>query len=387
MRRKLLAAGLAALLLAIVSGCAQEPASEASQEMEAVSTTVVTTSEAARPSPSSALNVLDAEEVGEAEESAGSTSAAQMVTPAQVGIRPGSAEDYTEGVLRSSGVHLLGSDLYLAYQDRLLRAPLTETGEIEEATALIGVMPTIHTLASDGQSLFMATNDGIFCFSIDELEEAEMSQATVLSSRDTAMYPFYVWEDWLFFLFNNEVYVVPKAGGSEKILLTDVTDFQVTNRGIYATHPDGSLSLLSFADGSDTTLLQEGCGGRITFLEDTAYITTGEETAMLYAYNAPEQQGAQIELTQTLSAYHGIWPEPGGLVCQTADGRVILYDLGAHSETELGEYNMPYYEDGELADGVIYNNAGEKLSWMHLATGETGEVMIPDILTNPQEEA
>lgn len=368
--KKYFALLLTGLLALSVWGCsAQETTAETSGAASAVQQPESTPAEALDP----AVVVSDdaAAETGEAP---------HIVSPAEIGIHPDAAEDYTENVLRSSAAHVRDSDIYLAYKSQLVRAPLDENGEIQEAEVLMNVMPTINSLAGDADNIYLATNDGIFALPADTLRGAELRNGLLLSDLDTSTSPFYIWNDWLFFLYDGAVYVVPKAGGAEEILEEGVADFQVTNRGLFCTNENGALKFLSFEDGSEITLTGSDCSGRITFLLDTAYITTGQAEPRLYAYDAPERQMMEIVLTNTLSATHGVWTEPGALVCQTEDGRVVLYDLGANSETELGEYDMPYYEQGELTDGILYNMSGDELSWMHLDTGETGFVALPDLL-------
>lgn len=329
---------------------------------------------------------LDAVEVEQEESAETGAPAPHAVTPEEAGIRPGTAEDYTENVLRSSAAHVRDGQLYLACQSELVRASLDKQGEPQDGTVLMDVMPTVNSLAGDGEELYLATNDGIFALPVETLEGAELTGGRLVAEYDISTTPFYIWSDWLFFLFDEDVYVVPKAGGQPEILAEGAADFQVTDRGLFCTNQSGALTYLSFEDGETTQILDSDCGGRITFLQDTAYITTGKAEPRLYAFAVPERQSKEIVLTTILSATHGVWTEPGALVCQADDGRVILYDLGANSETALGEYNMPYYEHGELAGGVLYNMSGDEVTWMHLDTGETGLVQMSDLVPNAATE-
>ncbi|MBD5559038.1 MAG: hypothetical protein HDQ87_01565 [Clostridia bacterium] len=385
MTRKYMAGFLAALLGLSLAGCA---APEESAESPAAGSSVQSrTADPQETAASAASNALDAADVREEDASAAAEPSPQLVRPEEVGIRPEQSEDYTEGVLRSSAVHVRDGSLYLAYKDQLASGPVAEGGGLDEAEVLMEIMPTIASLAGDEDTLYLATNDGIFALPADALSGAELTSGRLLTELDIATNPFYIWSDWLFFLFDGTVYVVPKAGGSEAILAEDVSDFQVTNRGLFCTSADGALTFLSFADGESETLIQDGCSGRITFLGDTAYMTTGRAEPVIRAFNAEERQPLEIELRHILSATHGVWTEPGRLICQTEDGQVLLYDIGAGSETRLGRFNMPYYEAGELADSVLYNMSGDKLSWMHLTDGTVQEAMLPELLAADAEQS
>lgn len=263
-------------------------------------------------------------------------------------------KDYTEGVIRSSGIIVCDENVFWGYGTMLHSAFLDQQGRLSDFTSESDLSTEILSLAIKDDLMYAATKEGIFELPLEKRRQGQRA-ASLVNDHEVSYDSFQIYDDYLYFIYGTTLYRVPEHGGDEEKLEQEVSEFQVTSEGAYCLNSDGHLILLSL-DGVERKKLQElDSEGDLIFYKDKAYITTGDADDYIYEYDAPSNEIKKLSFENTLSPYHPVWVTEKSIYYETEHYEVYRYDKesGAESLTDV-EYDLSEYYEGCLENDILY---------------------------------
>lgn len=279
--------------------------------------------------------------------------------------------DYTEGVVCSSAVIACGENVFWGDGAKLHGALLDSQGHLADFTLISDMSSEICSLAVKGDSMYLATEEGIFELPLEECGQG-ISAASLINDHEVSYGSFQIYDGYIYFTYGTTLYRVPEHGGDEEKLEKGISEFQVTAEGIYCLNSDGELICVSLDGTERKRLHQLDSEGDIIFYKDKAYIGTGEEDDFIYEYEAGEDEVKKISFKNTLSQYKPVWVTEEFIYYETEDYDVYRYDRYSGAESPTGmEYDLPDYYEGYLENGILCYVQSDDLYWIDLNRGKS----------------
>ena len=205
---------------------------------------------------------------GNSGDSAGETSAAEREASADE-----SPEDLQKGVASAGRVYVHESGIAFFGYRNLLCTAKTDGLEFSEFIPEGQMTGNIYAITVCNQYLYISQSDGLFRYPLSAFTDGSgsVSSETVLSEPLGERGHFEIISDTVYFSRGGALFSVPVTGGSETTVADDITDFEVTRRGIYAAFPGGAVELISLTSGERETAGTIADGSGFTIGGDSLY--------------------------------------------------------------------------------------------------------------------
>ena len=145
-------------------------------------------------------------------------------------------------------VHEASGVVYFGYKNLICTAVIKD-GEVSEFIPEGGTTGNIYAMAVYNDELYISASDGFFKYPLSIFTDgsSNASAATLIESeyRLSEFNTFEIFEDKIFFLYGTTLCWMPTDGGDRVPLADNVTDYEVTDKGIYYTTKDGEMMLMS----------------------------------------------------------------------------------------------------------------------------------------------
>lgn len=281
------------------------------------------------------------------------------------------AKNYKAGVIDASELFVKNGVAFWGYGPQLCSALLDENGDLYEFVSEGSLSGEIYSIAIDGSNMYMATENGIVCLPLEKAE-SEQSQLSVIDDHELTTSSFQIYDENIYFTYGRRLYLVPEDGGDNKTLEENIEAFQVTTEGIYCINSNGDLLRVSLDGTERKTLCELDSEGEIFILNDTAYITTGDDKDYVYVYQLEEDTVEKLHFEKDLSPYHPAWVTENCIYYESDDYEIFRYDFESETESQSDAlYDLPDYDAGYLENDIIYYIYSDYLYWMHLDSGES----------------
>lgn len=290
------------------------------------------------------------------------------------------AKNYKEGVIDASELTIQNGVVFWGYDQQLCSALLDENDDMYDFISEGSLSTVIHSIAVDGDCMYMSTESGIVCMSLNDAEQ-EQSKLSVIDDHELSTSSFQIYDGNIYFTYGKNLIMIPEEGGEDKTLEQSIEAFQVTTEGIYCINTNGSLIRVSL-DGSERKTLQElDSEGELFILNHKAYITTGGDDNYIYVYELDEGNVEKIHFEHNLSPYHPVWVTEECVYYESEDYEVFRYDFESETEFQIDViYDLPDYQDGYLWNDTLYYVYSNYLYWMHLDSGESFKYSKSEVL-------
>lgn len=257
-------------------------------------------------------------------------------------------------------VHEASGVVYYGYKN-LICSALMKDGAITEFIPEGGTTGNIFAMAVYGDELYISASDGFFKYPLSMFTDGSSNaSATTLIESDYALSEFNtfeIFEDKIFFIYGSTLCYMPTDGGSKTPLADEVTDFEVTDKGIYYTKKGGELMLMSSdlkekeSLGSISTIKGINPGGMNFYYSDGTKI---------YAFSVKKEASEELGNNSQPSEYEIPWSNGESvLFCNSSYNAALL---SGGKETELGSVDdFPLKSFGTMSgDYLIYTSGDYK---------------------------
>lgn len=280
-------------------------------------------------------------------------------------------KDYKEGVIDASNLYIKNGVAFWGYGQQLCSALLDGSRNLHDFISEGTLNGEIHSIAIDGNDMYLSTEKGIVCMPLEEAEQGQ-SQVSVINEHELSTSSFQIYDGYLYFAYGKSLYSVPKDGGDEKVLEENIDKFQVTTNGIYCLNGNGDLICVSLDGTERKTLCELGSEGEISVQDDKAYITTGDDKDYVYVYDFEKADYEKLHFEKDLSPYYPVWVTKECLYYESDDFEIFCYDFQTGTETQSDvEYDLSKIDEGYLENNVLYYVLSDDLYWIHLDGGES----------------
>ena len=250
----------------------------------------------------------------------------------------------------------------------LMCTALIKDGEITEFVPEGATTGTIYAMAVYGDYLYISANDGFFRYPLAIFSGGEGSPETVMKDHLEAYSHFEIFEDRIFFLKGYTLEYVPVEGGEPVVVMEDIYDFEVSDKGIYAVKTDGGMIVISPKLNDSKQIGEIAAEERMTPGGMSLYY---RDNGKVKAFSVEKEETSDIGSAHDAAEYYTPWSNGKNVIYR--DGSYNCYLVTPDGEKELGKnYDYPVKVTGCVYGDYLLSNDGDikNLSVIDLATGE-----------------
>lgn len=289
---------------------------------------------------------------GNSGDGTGETSAAENEAAAEE-----SPEDLQKGVAAAGRVYVHESGIAFFGYRNLLCTAKTDGLEFSEFIPDGQMTGNIYAITVDNKHLYISQSDGLFRYPLSAFTDGSgsVSPETVLSEPLGEHDHFEIINDTLYFSRNGSLHSVPVTGGSETTLADDITDFEVTTRGIYAAFPGGAVDLINLTSGEKETVGTIADGSGFTIGGSNLYYWD-DGTIMLLSL----KDGSTAEAGNDTLASDSMlpWSDGRNVFYKSANSRsFLMISPDGSNDVLFGCVTLPGKADGCVSDGRLVSFA------------------------------
>lgn len=280
--------------------------------------------------------------------------------------------------VHKSGVAFWGAE------EALCSALLDENGVLYDPYVEAELPDYIWSIAIVDDDCYLSTGSGFYRLNLTDFSEGS---AVMEQLCDITMYDgFSIFEGQVYFLDGSDLYRLSLADASLELILSNVSDFELTTDRIYCTSTFGGLYQMPY-DGTDKQLLADtDTYSHLQIWNDTAIFWGRNDTEPRY-YDLYTGEYGYMALPNQNSYSSALWFIGDELLYTLSDGDVQRCDLvtGACSD-EDHLYLLPEKHEGTQVGEMLYYSYASTVYWANLQEGWRDSYAISDFAVETQSQ-
>lgn len=276
----------------------------------------------------------------------------------------------TEG--NNTFVHKEGKLVFFPHRNMLWSALIAEDGSLYDFCQDATFAENIQSVAIVGTELIVSTSLTLYRTDMNTYQSGSGKLEEIIGDG-TDM--FSVYDGYVYYLYGYKMYRVPLQGGEKTALAESVTDYEVTNQGLFISGDNGETYWLSYDGGEKKRLFSRS--GKTPYLSagaDTIYVRY-EDAQDIDVYTVSTQAQDSLILPSWTGGYaslYDIHETPSGLIYQGGDGKAYRYDPATGIESRVGkDFGMPTIDVAFAGETCYWSNI-DGVYWCRTALGEKG---------------
>ena len=258
-----------------------------------------------------------------------------------------------------------GGTLWFGYNNYLCSAK-ADGKEISDISLMARLSGDIYAIAVYDGYIYISQSDGFFRQPLSNFGSGKkgVKSEAVFDDSLASFHHFEIYGDRAFFTRGKKLCCVPLTGGEKTDVEPEVSDFEISDRGIYVLKEDGSMKIIS------NDLTQSRDAG--TFVGDI-YFTVGgtkflcSDKGTMKVYDVTTEKTETVPTEEKLCKYDPPWSNGDKIVYSNEKYEVIF--KGKSGELTLDAYHLPDKIHGYLKGDYLYSTDASysKLRVMNVA--------------------